>query len=182
MVALQRDFGPVEFLVLTGDGEPFDRAAVLRLEPFGVAEVEADFAILGLHPAVDGAAVFCLLEVSASQRGESEALADILFVFRVDVARFTEVYTDGHLGARDFQRGELRLANLRPIAVGGLLAFREVIGELHEEETELALLARDVLRSGKLEAPREDHRREHRRVELHVSTVVEPRVALALIP
>ena len=100
----------------------------------------------------------------------------------MNVGRLADIDRDRHARARDFEGARLRLADLRPMAVGRLLAAGKVIRELHKEERELRLVARHVLRLREFVAPREDHRREKLAVEIHVAAIVRPRIALALIP
>src|SRR5881397_2719069 len=82
------------------------------------------------------------LAVGNGARSEGETPADLLFVFRVYVPGFPDIYRDGHGGVRQSQRARLGLAQLGP---GTILRFRfsfHEIGQLHEEERKWLVHAR----------------------------------------
>ena len=104
------------------------------------------------------------------ERQTHEAISDVAFVARMNVAAFADVDDDGLAAVLDgVLRLRLAFAQFSPGAVAGLGLLRHEIGELHPVEGEIALLP--------LVAPVLDHEREEVAVFIGAGGI-----AFALIP
>src|SRR5262245_1483298 len=111
-----------------------------------------------------------LFVIGHGASGKSEARSNGLFVARVNVIISPYVNRQGHSGIRrSGERHQLRLAQLRPVALAELLRIRAVGRELHEQEREIALPPERT--------PVADHHREETAILISASGV-----RFALIP
>ena len=110
-VALDHGLGFDEFSVFTRDFKPVERLGVARGEPAsGMVETQANLAAFDSHRFIEGTGVDeVVLAIVFRKSPEREALANVLFVFRMDVGDVANVRDDSHAGVRNIERGGLGL-------------------------------------------------------------------------
>ena len=155
VIAFDRSIGPNKFPVFAGNCESFELASIAGFQSFCVSEAQTNLALFFLAAAGQRTGEFGVAIIDGRLRGEGEPASDLLFVFRMDVISFADVDDDGHGGVGQFQRQQLRLPQLRPLAFLGLASWRNstriVIGELHIKKREFGIPSL---------SPAENHRRK----------------------
>ena len=76
-----------------------------------MGKFQADLVALHFHGFIPRAGVFDVAAIDIGQRDAGQAVADILFVFWMDIFWFADVGGDGHAGVGQGQNGGLGLAD-----------------------------------------------------------------------
>ena len=132
-VAVDHGLGLDEFSVFACNFKPVERLGVARSKSAPrVIETQANLAAFDSHRFVKGTGVDeVILAIVFRKSPEREALANVLFVFRMDVGDITNVRGDGHAGVGNIQSGGLGLPEL---GESEFIAAVAIGRDLHEVE------------------------------------------------